>query len=931
MDGILTPFDASPSIEQAQAPQGDSIGVVEVSKGNTSITRTDGTKTPAKVGDQIFQGDTVETDADGAIGILFSDDSVFSLAEDGHMVIDEMIYDPGTQEGSANFNIAAGVFTFVSGQIAKTGVDSMIVITPTATIGIRGTAGAVRIGKNGPDTYTLLEEGGNSPAAIQGQAAGDTLLAQAAGGGQGSFGEMIITNGVGFQALSQPNQTTQVNGPFSPPTLPIILPASAVLQAYASATGALPPSPVILNQNSGNNANDGGGSNSAPGDGTPEAGAGPEGGATEIEAEVAAQTAAADAFEEALAGGASLEDAMGAAAGAATESRIDTALAANPDVFGTSGSIESVMDAVFSVSMGGFGTDAGDPLDAGRGNDGAIDEARQEIEDVIDEIIDGIIEDALNDAQDATEQIMGEMIADGLLSADILAASQALYASLQGSDLFDFGGGSDDAFLSGGFDGGFGAHDPFSGPDGFFDFASSDPFFDPFGDPFGDPFDDPFDDPFNEDDFFIDPQQPTGNSSVNISTSGLSSFTFVTGQDDIIVNDTSDTNTSVSLFGGAEVGDFYQGGSNNDTLVFSEDIDQSLTVSGVTTIDLSIFTSGIFVDLFFEGAGSTTINTGSPSTGGDLVISDTTGDDQNWTINGGVDGFNNSLAIFGGGGTDKVTFASTTTNDISHLSGVETVDMGDGTLVLQNDQTGVTFDATSGSHLTLGGSSNSITISGGSVVDTLTGSGGSDTVFLGAGGVTLTNVEGIASITGDGGDDIVTVIDATNTSIDGGAGNDTLTGGNGADVLTGGTGNDTFIYSTTSQFGDTITDFETGSLNDILDFNVAVSAGTGFEQLASGTVAGTTGVLAYIGSLTGVTAADEGDILTALNSLTFGTGDSMLIAVGTAAPNSSLWYWEDGVGGASDGTIEAGEFTLVTELDTADVNQLNADNFQGFT
>jgi hypothetical protein len=94
-----------------------------------------------------------------AVGITFVDDTVFSLGEEGRMVIDEMVYDPATQEGAFSANLVQGVFTFVSGEIAKTGVDSMTVSTPVATIGIRGTKVAGRAAQEGADnTISLLPE-----------------------------------------------------------------------------------------------------------------------------------------------------------------------------------------------------------------------------------------------------------------------------------------------------------------------------------------------------------------------------------------------------------------------------------------------------------------------------------------------------------------------------------------------------------------------------------------------------------------------------------------------------------------------------------------------------------------------------------------------------------------------------------------------------
>ncbi|MEG4801005.1 cadherin-like domain-containing protein [Microcoleus sp. ARI1-A2] len=61
-----------------------------------------------------------------------------------------------------------------------------------------------------------------------------------------------------------------------------------------------------------------------------------------------------------------------------------------------------------------------------------------------------------------------------------------------------------------------------------------------------------------------------------------------------------------------------------------------------------------------------------------------------------------------------------------------------------------------------------------------------------------------------GGDDNI-VGSNFNDTINGGDGNDTITGSLGADVLSGGTGADLFVYRTTKEGGDKITDFKSGT------------------------------------------------------------------------------------------------------------------------
>ena len=124
------------------------IGNVEASDGNVWAVRADGSRVELQPGDPVFQGDRIETGDAGAVGVEFTDGSAFSLGANGDLVIDEMIYNPATQEGSSFFSVAQGAFSFVSGAIAKTTPDGMMVQTPVATIGVRGTK---VVGEAGPE------------------------------------------------------------------------------------------------------------------------------------------------------------------------------------------------------------------------------------------------------------------------------------------------------------------------------------------------------------------------------------------------------------------------------------------------------------------------------------------------------------------------------------------------------------------------------------------------------------------------------------------------------------------------------------------------------------------------------------------------------------------------------------------------------------
>ena len=145
------------------------------------MTRADGTRVQLQAGDQVYQGDSIETGPKGAIGVLLADETTFSMGEASSMVLDEMVYDPATQNGSLNVSVVQGVFTFVSGQVAKTDPDAMKIDTPVATIGIRGTQVGIEI-----------------PPAGEGDM--QVVLMQEA---DGFVGEVVIENNTGQVVMNQ--------------------------------------------------------------------------------------------------------------------------------------------------------------------------------------------------------------------------------------------------------------------------------------------------------------------------------------------------------------------------------------------------------------------------------------------------------------------------------------------------------------------------------------------------------------------------------------------------------------------------------------------------------------------------------------------------------------------------------------------------------
>jgi len=139
------------------------VGKVTIEHANATVVqaRVSDDQAGAKVGDPIYRGDVIKTGADGRVGINFADDSSFSLSSNASMEMNEFVYDPAGKSNSTLFSLAKGTFTFVAGNVAKTG--SMKVDTPVATMGIRGTTPHIEISDDGTVKFsTLIEEGKDS-------------------------------------------------------------------------------------------------------------------------------------------------------------------------------------------------------------------------------------------------------------------------------------------------------------------------------------------------------------------------------------------------------------------------------------------------------------------------------------------------------------------------------------------------------------------------------------------------------------------------------------------------------------------------------------------------------------------------------------------------------------------------------------------------
>jgi len=177
---------------------GNTIGNVVLNEGNASVEREDKSLDLYKDSD-IFFKDNVRT-GKGNVGITFIDDTNVAISPQSSLVIDEFVYDPNSQSGSKLvMKVALGTVRYASGNIAKLSEQNVEISTPTARIGVRGTAFSMTVDEIGKSLIILLPNV------------------------DGTVGEISVETPTGMVIMTQAFEATTVGMSESNPSNPVIL------------------------------------------------------------------------------------------------------------------------------------------------------------------------------------------------------------------------------------------------------------------------------------------------------------------------------------------------------------------------------------------------------------------------------------------------------------------------------------------------------------------------------------------------------------------------------------------------------------------------------------------------------------------------------------------------------------------------------------
>ena len=156
------------------------VGVLAAVNRDMTGTRPAEQSRPIFIKEKLVQDERIVSTNGGGGQVLFLDQTSLTIAPNSEVVLDRYVYDPATDTGEMAVTVLRGAMRFVGGRISKT--SPATINTPSATIGIRGGMGNVRV-QDGSDTLYMHVAGFSSTIT-----SGDQELTITREGGLASIG-----------------------------------------------------------------------------------------------------------------------------------------------------------------------------------------------------------------------------------------------------------------------------------------------------------------------------------------------------------------------------------------------------------------------------------------------------------------------------------------------------------------------------------------------------------------------------------------------------------------------------------------------------------------------------------------------------------------------------------------------------------------------
>ena len=192
--GAILPLLSLLLISSAQA----AIGTVEKQTGPAEVVRK-AQKLEVKKKLGVESMDDIRT-GDGIVSIDFDDKTKVQIEKHSKLVIDDFVYNAKKPTASKlGLRIALGTVKYASGLIAKNNRQAVAISTPTARVGVLGTAFSMTVDEVGKSLIILLP----NP--------------------DGTVGQISVESDVGQVIMNQAFQATVVGASEAKPSTPVIL------------------------------------------------------------------------------------------------------------------------------------------------------------------------------------------------------------------------------------------------------------------------------------------------------------------------------------------------------------------------------------------------------------------------------------------------------------------------------------------------------------------------------------------------------------------------------------------------------------------------------------------------------------------------------------------------------------------------------------
>lgn len=188
------------------------IGNITESSGSNGVKRDGGVEISGSQDLDILFKDTLET-AQGRMKVRFLDETNLSLTEHSEVTIDEYIFDPNPTKSKLAMSFVQGTARFATGRLGLVPKENIVINTPTATIGVRGTDFTTTVDELGRSLIILLPE---TECTIDGDCS--------------PSGEITVTNDGGQVVLSEAYAATMVSSFDNAPMTPVVLENITILQ-----------------------------------------------------------------------------------------------------------------------------------------------------------------------------------------------------------------------------------------------------------------------------------------------------------------------------------------------------------------------------------------------------------------------------------------------------------------------------------------------------------------------------------------------------------------------------------------------------------------------------------------------------------------------------------------------------------------------------